>query len=160
MPRDITHDLPAAHGMPHQGNLAEVKLFDNFTQIIRQGVVVIAASRIVRTPKPALVVRHAAKTPAAQINHLVLPQRGVSRPTVNKEDRLSSSPFRVKQHGVVPGFDEWPVNNISTRRSSRAGTVRPDTFRIAGNQSRAGKGRCKPLQEISSIHKFLLDANK
>src|ERR1700730_6195692 len=73
MPRNITHNFAATHGMTDQSDVAEIEFLDHLAQVVSERVVVVPAAWVAGAPEPALVVGYTAKAAAAKVNHLVLP---------------------------------------------------------------------------------------
>ncbi len=79
--------------MTDQGYVAKIKLLHHHSQIIAQGIIVVAASGIPGAAMPAMVVGDAAIATIGKMDHLVLPQICIHGPAVNKENRFHPRPI-------------------------------------------------------------------
>ena len=74
MTADIARDFTAAHGMPYECDFLQVELFQQFSEIICEGVVFIAGPRLLRTAVPSPVVCNHAVAPLTEKKHLRIPR--------------------------------------------------------------------------------------
>src|SRR6185503_7107879 len=138
------------------------------SQIIREGVEVVAAPRSARPTVTAPIVTDAAQPVFDELVHLVSPDLCIERPRVQEHDRRTCTPVEVKQLGAVTGPDERATAERGTgggrRRRCRAwlgrlgpGAAEPRDDRTDAGSS--GRARAQDLPSRDRIHRYSFALN-
>src|ERR1700735_3538702 len=93
MHAQIAHHLPARHGMADQGELGQIKLFDQRGDILGEGIEVVAMRGLIRTAMTAAVKADAAKSLFCQGSELIIPHFRRAAKTVQKQQRRTLPPL-------------------------------------------------------------------
>src|SRR5262249_1241796 len=93
------------HGMADQGQAVEILGFDQCRDVVGEGVEVVAACRLVRTPMAAAIEADAAKAFGNQRRELVVPHPRAEPHAVQEEDGRALTPFHIVERRSVRWFE-------------------------------------------------------
>src|ERR1700680_4643277 len=146
MPSVIRRDFAAPHWEAGGNDATKFEGFNQFVQVARKRVVVVAAPRLARTAEAPAVIRDHAITIRCQKMHLVFPPGGVERPGMNQDDGLTGAPIVVIELGAV-GSSERCHEFYLLNDACRA------VLAVCAGRART-RSNCNPARPRNRLHRL------
>ena len=133
VPREIAHDLAAAHRVADERRVAHTGLRDHRGEIVGEGIEVVAGCRLRRAAEAAAIVGDHAIAGLRERGRLIVPDVGIERPGVGHDDGAAGAAGVLDENlGAILGLDLGGACVLSKGNARQRGGGRCDECSCRG----------------------------